>query len=117
MYDILNDIAMDGNPGETQAMHTLEAEKVDVVQPEPSMEEAVQGSIVAEASQASQSHLQMGNKSRVTRKMGSIKDSTSVLPIANYVQLRRTKVNSKELKIDRTKEYGQSRLMDLDHVA
>ena len=39
------------------------------------------------------------------------------MAIANYVELRRTKVNRKELKIDRTMEYGQSRLMDWDHVA
>ena len=59
----------------------------------------------------------MGNKSRVSRKMGSIKDPTSVLAIANYVMLHQTKVNRKELKIDRTMEYGQSRLIDWDHVA
>ena len=59
---------------------------------------------------------QMGNKSRVARKMGSIKDLTSVLAITNCVELRRTKVNRKEWKIDRTMEYWQSRLIDWDHV-
>ena len=59
--------------------------KVDAQQPEPSMGEAVQGSSVARTSQASQSPSQMGNKSRVTGKMGSIKESKSVLAIANYV--------------------------------
>ena len=108
---------MDGNLGETLAMETWEAEKVGALQPEPSMGEAVQGSNVAGASQASQSPSQMGNKSRVTRKMGSIKDSTRVPAIANYVELRRTKASHKELKIDRTMEYGQSRLIDWDHVA
>ena len=34
-------------------MDTLEAEKVDALQSEPSVEEAVQGSIVAGAKQAS----------------------------------------------------------------
>ena len=112
-----NDIAMDGNPGETPATDTQEAQKVDSLQPEPSMREAVQGTTVARASQVSQPPSQMGNTSHVTRKMGSIKDSTSVLSIANYVELHRTKVNRKELKIDRTMEYGQSRLIDWDHVA
>ena len=65
---------------------------------------AVQGSSVAGAIQASQSPSQMGNKSRVTRKMGSIKDSTSVLAMANYVDSRRIKVNRKELTIDSTME-------------
>ena len=45
-----NDIAMDGNTAETPAMDTLEVEKVDAVQSEPSAEEAVQGSTVAGAS-------------------------------------------------------------------
>ena len=36
--------------------------------------------------------------------------------IANYVELRRTKVNRKELKIDRTMQYGQSRLINWDPV-
>ena len=81
------------------------------------MGEAVQGSTVARASQASQSLSQMGNKSRVTRKMGSIKDPTSVPAIANYVELRRTKVNRKELKIDSTMEYEQSWLIDWDREA
>ena len=49
--------------------------------------------------------------------MGSIKDPTSVLAIANYVELRRTKVNRMEWNIDRTMEYGQSRLIDWDHMA
>ena len=49
--------------------------------------------------------------------MGSIKDSTSVLAIQNYVEVRIAKVPRKELKIDRCMEYGQSRLIDLDHVA
>ena len=50
MCDIPNDIAMDGNAGETPAMDTLEAEKVEALQPEPSIEEAAQGIIVARAS-------------------------------------------------------------------
>ena len=49
--------------------------------------------------------------------MGSIKDLTSVLAVAIYVEVRRTKVNRKELNIDRTMEYGQSRLVDWDQVA
>ena len=79
---------MDGNAGETLAKDTVEAVKVDELQPKPSIEEAVRGSTVAGPSQASQSPSQMGNKSRVTRKMGSMKDSTSVLAIANYAELR-----------------------------
>ena len=63
---------MDGNLGETPAMDSREAEKEDALQPEPSMGQAVWGSNVAWASQASQPPSQMGNKSRVTRKMGSI---------------------------------------------
>ena len=98
-------------------MDTLEAEKLDALQPEPSMGEAVQGNIVAGASQASQSPSQMENKSRVTRKTGSIKDSTSVLTIANFVELRRTNMNRKEFQIDKSMEYGQSWLIDWDHVA
>ena len=98
-------------------MDTLEAEKVDALQPEPSVEEAVQGSTVAGASQASQSPSQVGNKGRVARKMGSIKDSTSVSAIQNYVEVRIAKVPRKELKIDRCMEYGQSKLIDWDHVA
>ena len=119
MCDIPNDIAMDGNTCETPAMDALEAEKVGALQPEAPIEEAVQGSSVAGASQASQSPSQVGNKSRVARKMDSItiKDSTSALAIANYMEFRRTKVNSKELKIDRTTEYGQSRLIDWNHLA
>ena len=76
MCDTPNDIAIDGNLGETPAIDTREAEKVDALQPKPSMGEAVPGSFVVGASQASQSPSQMGNKSQVTRKMGSIKDST-----------------------------------------
>ena len=75
MCDIPNDVAMDGNTAETPAMDTLEAEKVDALQSQPSVEEAVQGSTVARASQASQSHSQVGNMGRVARKIGSIKDS------------------------------------------
>ena len=116
MGDIPNDITMDGNLGETPAIDTREAEKVDALQLGPYMGEAVQGSTFAGASQASQSPSQMGNKSRVTRKMGSIKDATSAVAIANYVELRWSKVNRKELKIDRTMEYGQSRLINWDHV-
>ena len=116
MCDIPNDIAMDGNAAETPAMDTREAEKVDALQPEPSIEEAVQGRTVARASHANQSPSQVGNKSRIARKMGSNKDSTSVLAIANYVEVRRTKVHHKELKIDRCMEYGQS-VIDWDHVA
>ena len=117
MCDIPNDIAMDGNTGETPAMDTLEAEKVVALQSEPSVEEAVQGSTVARASQAIQSPSQVGTKGRVARKMGNIKDSTSVLAIQNYVEDRGAKVPCKELKIDRCMEYGQSRLIDGDHVA
>ena len=96
-------------------MDTLEAEKVDALQSKPSVEEAVQGGIVAGVSQASQSPSQVGNKVRVARKMGSIKGSTSVLAIQNYVEVRRMKVPRKELKIDTCMEYGQSRLIDWDH--
>ena len=117
MCDVPNDIAMDGNAGETPAMDTLEAERVDALQPEPSIDKAVQGSTVAGASQASQSPSQVGNKSRIVSKMCSIKDSTSILAIQNYVEVRRTKVHRKELRIDRCMEYGQSRLIDWDHVA
>ena len=42
MCDIPNDIAMDGNGGETPPMDTLEIEKMDALQLEPSIEEAVQ---------------------------------------------------------------------------
>ena len=98
-------------------MDTLEAEKVDALQPEPSIEEAVQGNIVAGASQSSQSPSPVGNKSRVARKMGSIKESTNALAIQNYLEVRRTKVLHKELKIDRCMEYRQSRLIGWDHVA
>ena len=97
-------------------METLKAEKVDALQLEPSVEEALQGSTVAGASQASQSPSQVGNKGRVPRKIGSIKDFTSVLAIQNYVQVRRPKVPRKEVKIDRCVEYWQSRLVDGDHV-
>ena len=45
------------------------------------------------------------NPPRATRQKGSIKDSTSVLAIANYVELRMTKVSRKQWKIDRTMEY------------
>ena len=64
-------------------MDAPQAEKVDTRQLEPFIEDVVQGSIVARASQASQSSSQVGNKSRVARQMGSIKDSTSVQAIAN----------------------------------
>ena len=50
MCDIPSDIAMDGNTGETPAMDTLQAEKVDALQSELSAEEAVQRSTVAGAS-------------------------------------------------------------------
>ena len=90
MCDIPNNIAINGNVGETPAIDTLEAEKVDALQPEPSTGEAVPGSIVAGANQASQSPSQMGKKCGVTWKMGSIKDSKSVLAIAHYVEFRRT---------------------------
>ena len=53
-------------------MDTMEAEKVDARQLEPSVEEVVQGSTVAGASQATRSPSQVGNKGRVARKMGSI---------------------------------------------
>ena len=49
--------------------------------------------------------------------MGSVKDPTIVLAIANYVEVSRTKLNRTELKIDRCMEYGQSQLIDWDHVA
>ena len=35
----------------------------------------------------------------------------------NYVEVRRAKVRRKELKVDRCMEYGQSGLIDWDHVA
>ena len=88
MCSLPNNITMAGNASETRAMDTLEAEKVHALQPEPSMEEAVKGSTVARASRASQPPSQVGSKSRVTRRMGSIKDSASVLAIANYVEVR-----------------------------
>ena len=75
MCDIPNDLAMDRNTAETPAMDTLEAEKVDALQSEPSIEEAVQGSIVVGASQASQCSSQVANKGRVARMMGTIKHS------------------------------------------
>ena len=59
----------------------------------------------------------MGAKSRVTRTTGSINDSTTMLTISIYVELRRTKVKRKELKIGSTMEYGQSRLVDWDRAA
>ena len=96
---------------DTPGMDAREAEKAGALQPKPLIGEAVQGGIVVGANQASQCPSQMGNKSRVTRRMGSIKDSTSVLSIANYVVMHRTKVNRKELKIDITMECGQSRLI------
>ena len=46
-----------------------------------------------------------------------MKDSTSVLAIQKYVEVRITKVPRKELKMDRCMKYGQSRLIDWDHVA
>ena len=49
--------------------------------------------------------------------MGSIKDSTSVRAIANYVEVRRTKANRKELKIHGCMEYGQPWGIEWDHVA
>ena len=98
-------------------MDTLEAEKVDALQSAPSVEEAVHSSALAGASEASQSPLQVGNKGPVARKMGSIKDSTSVRAIQNYVEVRRAHVLRKELNIDRCMEYGQSRLIDWVHLA
>ena len=74
---------------------------MDALQLDPTIDEVVQGSTVAGASQASQSPSQVGNKGRVARKMGSIKDSTSVLAIQNFVDVRRAKVPRKELKIHR----------------
>ena len=53
----------------------------------------------------------------MARKMGSIKDSTSVLAIQNYVEVRRAHVPRKELKIDMCMEYAQLRLIHWDHVA
>ena len=98
-------------------MDTLEAERVDALQTEPSLKGAVQGSTIAWAIRSCQSPWQVGNKGRVVRKMGSIKDSTSVLAIQSYVEVRRTKLPRKKLKIDRCKEYGPSRLIDWHHVA
>ena len=72
MCDIPNDIAMDANTGETPAMDRLQAEKVDALQSEPSVEEAVKDSTVAGASQASQSRSQVENKSRVARRTGRL---------------------------------------------
>ena len=117
MCDIRNDIDIDGNIGETPAMDTLEAEKVHALQSKRSVEEAVQGSTVAGAIRASQSPSQVGNKGGMARKMGSIRDSTSVLAIQNYMEVRRAKVPHKELKIDGCMEYGQSRLIKWFHVA
>ena len=65
-----------------------------------SIGEAMHVTAVVEASQASQLASQVGSKPPVARKMGRIKGSTSVLSIANYMELRRTKVNRKELKIE-----------------
>ena len=106
MCRIPNNIAMDGNAGYTSGMDTLETEKVDALQPQPSLQEAAQGNTVVGVSQANQSPSQVGNKGRVARKMGSIKDSTSVLAIQNYVEVRRTKVPRKQMKIDRCMEHG-----------
>ena len=111
-FDIPNNIAMAGSLAKTPQMDAWEAVKADTLQPQPSIGEGVQGSAVAGASLANQSPCQMGNKCRVTQIMGSIKDSRSVLAIANYVELRWTKVNRKDLKIDITMENGQSRLID-----
>ena len=108
---------MGGNAGEIPQMDTMEPEKVDALRSEPSVEQAVQGSTVAGASQASQSPSQVGNKGRVARKMGSIKDSTGVLAIQNYVEVRRTELPRKELKIDKCKVYWQSSLIDWDQVS
>ena len=66
------------------------------------------------ASQASQA---VPKPPRTIRRMGSIRESSSVLSNANYVELRRIKVNWNELRIDRTMQYGQSRLIGWDHVA
>ena len=84
MSNLPNDIAMDGNLAETRGMGAQEAEKWDALQPEPKLCTAT---CVAKARQASQSS-QLGNKPRVARRMASIKDSTSLLTIANYVKLR-----------------------------
>ena len=117
MCDIPNDIAMDGNLGEPPAVDTREAEKVDALQLKLFHGGSCTGHQGCWGQQANQTLSRMGNKSRVTRKMGSIKESRSVQAIANCVELRWTKVNRKELKIDRTMEFGQSRLIDWDHVA
>ena len=85
-------------------MDTREPEKVGALQPEPSTGEAVQGNMSLGPTKPVKYPSQMGNKSRVTHKLGGIKDSTNVLAIGNSVQLRRTKVNRKEWKIDRTME-------------
>ena len=106
MCDIPKDIAIDGNSGETLALHTLAAKKMDALHSEPSVEEAVYRSTFVGASQATQSPLQVANKGRVARKMGSIKDSTSVLANQNYVEVRSAKVPRKELKSHRCMEYG-----------
>ena len=97
-------------------MDTLETKKVDALQPQASVAEAVQGSTVVGASQASQSPWQVANKGRVARNMDSIKDSTSVVAIQNYVEVSRTQLPRKKLKIDRCMEYGKYRLIDWNHV-
>ena len=112
MCDIPNDIAMDDHTVETPPIDTLQAEKVDAMQSEPSIGEAVLDISVAGASPASQSLSQVGNKGRVARQMGS----TSVPAIQKSVEVRRAKVPCKELNIDRCMDYGQSRLIDWDHV-
>ena len=70
MCDIPNDITMDGNAGETPAMDTLEAEKVDAPQLKPSIEEGVQSNTVARASSAKSIHLASGEQVSCRKKDG-----------------------------------------------
>ena len=116
MCDIPNEVAMDGNTAEIPAMDTLEAEKVDALQSEPSIEDAVQGSTVAGASQASQSP-SSGEQGSCRKEDGQYQ---GLLNRTGHSKLRggaESEGAAKELKIDRCMEYGQSRIIDWDHVA
>ena len=46
MCDIPNEVAMDANTAEIPAMDTLEAEKVDALQSEPSIEDAYRAALL-----------------------------------------------------------------------
>ena len=48
--------------------------------------------------------------------MGGINNFSSLLSIVNYAEMRRPYVNHKELKIETTMEFGQSRVIGWDHV-